>query len=483
MSAAVKAPPENPREVQRESPEETFRELWDEAPCGYISTRTNGEIVLANRTLLNWLGLDGEALSGKRFQSLLTVPGALLYETHVAPLLGLRGFVSEIALDLRGADGTLLPVLVSAIVKKDAAGNPSRFRIMILNAPRRREYERELLRARTQAEEAAEQLRILGELAERKVAEQDTLLSAVARMAAGDLKTPVRMEAQSSLAKLADGLDQMRRDILDQMHKMHERNLEVQQLNRELRRQIEQRSRLWVESMESAMAPAHESADEHIPVELQPVLPTGRLLAERYRVAEILGQGGMGTVYEVERLMDGRRFAAKVLGVKPNYQTMARFAREAQLLARMHHPNLIDIVDVDVTDDQVAYIVMELVRGKSLAELPERYGDRDFMLPVLAQIVEALAAVHGAGAVHRDLKPGTIPIERSRPVIEPQRCGVLAATDGGSGVDSADQLREQIAVCCAFRLGRRLFFLTAAKSHSDFRAFMHWHRSCHCLRS
>lgn len=416
MSAAAEAPFGRSLERQAESPEETFRELWDDAPCGYVSTRTNGEIVLCNRTLLGWLGLHGEDLSGRRFQSLLTVPGALLYETHVAPLLGLRGFISEIALDLRGADGTLLPVLVSAIVKKDASGNPSRFRIMILNAPRRREYERELLRARTQAEEAAEQLRILGELAERKVAEQDMLLSAVGRMAAGDLQTPVSMEAASSLARLAEGLDQMRRDILDQMHKMHERNLEVQQLNRELRRQIEQRSRLMVESMESAMDPAHESADEHIPVELQPVLPTGRLLAGRYRVEAILGQGGMGTVYEVERLMDCRRFAAKVLGVKPNYQTMARFAREAQLLARMHHPNLIDIVDVDVTDDQVAYIVMELVRGKSLAELPERYGDRDFMLPVLAQIVEALAAVHGAGAVHRDLKPGTVPAERRRPL-------------------------------------------------------------------
>lgn len=411
--------------------------LFEDAPCGYLVTRPEGEILQVNRTLLAWLGRGAdEGLVGQRLQSLLTVPGVLLYETHVAPLLGLRGFVSEIALDLRCRDGSLLPVLLTANTQREGAGAPALFRIAVLSAPRRREYERELVRARTQAEESAEQLHLLRELAERKVAEQDVLLRAVARLAAGDLQTPVTAEAESSLARLAEGLEQMRRDLLDQIRRMDERNAEVQQLNRELRRQIEQRSRLLAESMEPAMGASAESPARHEPSEVQPVLPRGRLLADRYRVESIVGQGGMGTVYEVERLGDGRRFAAKVLGVKPNYQTMSRFAREAQLLARMQHPNLVGIVDVDITDDQVAYLVMELVRGSSLAELSARYGDREFMLPVLLQIANALEAVHGAGAVHRDLKPGNVLI--AEPGAHAERG---EGAEVGNGADGAPTVK------------------------------------------
>lgn len=116
----------------------------------------------------------------------------------------------------------------------------------------------------------------------------------------------------------------------------------------------------------------------------------------------------MGTVYEVERVSDGRHFAAKVLSVKPSYLAMARFAREAQLLARLQHPNLIAIVDVDISTDRLAYLVMEQVDGQSLEELHARYGERELMLSVLFQVAEALAAVHAAGVVHRDLKPGNV---------------------------------------------------------------------------
>ncbi|MFO0579115.1 MAG: protein kinase [Polyangia bacterium] len=411
---------------------ESYETLYEEDACGRLSVLPRGEIVRINRTLLGWIGYSKEEALGRRFSSLLTVASALLYETHCAPLLGLRGFLSEIALELKTRDGAPLSVLLSAVARRDASGAPSLIRISVMSAPTRRQYERELLRAREEAEDAAEQLRALRDLAERKVAEQDVLLSSVRRMASGDLMTPVPVDEGSGLAVLAGALERMRHDVLRTIRQMDERNAEVLQLNRELRRQIEQRSRLLIESIEVIGAGkmdgtlAEQGSGE---VELQPILALGTHLAGRYRIEGILGQGGMGTVYEVLRLEDGRRYAAKVLGVKPNYQAVHRFAREAQLLARLHHPNLIGIIDIDITEDRVAFIVMELVRGKSLADLSARYGETDFMLQVLLQVAEALAAVHRAGVVHRDLKPANVLI-----ALDTERGGAPAVKLADFGV-------------------------------------------------
>ena len=393
--------------------EETFEDLYEEAPCGYVSVLPYGEIVRVNRTLLSWTGYTAEELyAGKRFPTLLTAPGALLYESYCVPLLRTRGSIGEVALDLLCRDGTRQPVLFSAVALKDSAGDPRLFRVVILNAPKRREYERELLQARSQAEEAADQLRIQREAAERKVAEQDSLLQAMGRMADGDLETPILIEPESGLVSLARGLDRMRRNILSQIREMKERNDEIRRLDTELLHQIEQRSRVLLEAMQAAMDNG-ASLKESSSAEGPQLLVAGTVLANRYRVEGILGRGAMGIVYEVERLSDGRRFAAKVLSVRPDHRAIARFAREALLLARLQHPNLISIVDLDVTPDRVAYMVMELVHGQSLAELRSRFRDREFMLPVLHQIADALTAVHAAGIVHRDLKPANVLISVS----------------------------------------------------------------------
>ena len=386
---------------------EILRELYEDAPCGYLTVLLDGTIVRANRTLLSWTG-HGEH---RRFQSLLSKPGALMFETYCVPLLRLQGFVNEVALDLVDRGGNLMPVLLCATVQRDAAGEIVHLRVVIFNAPRRREYERELVRMRKAAEDATEQVQIQRALLERKVVEQSTLLHSVGRMAGGDLETPITIEITSSLLPLASELERLRRDIVWQLQALKERNAEIQQLNRELRHQIEQRSLLLAET--AVVRAAHPSA------EAPGLLPSGTILAERYRLANILGQGGMATVYEVERLSDGRRYAAKVLSVRPSYQALARFAREAQFLARLQHPNLINIIDTDVTEDRVAYIIMELARGKSLAEYSARHGELDFVLPVLSQVAEALTAVHAADVVHRDLKPSNV---------------LIIDGDGGSGV-------------------------------------------------
>ena len=417
FSAAGRAPKPT-RAQDPDSSSMAVEDLYEDAPCGHLSLRADGEILRANRTLLSWTGYSAEELSGgKHFIDLLTAPGALLYETYCLPLLRSRGSLAEVALDLLCHDGTRLPILLSAGARVDASG-ASWFQIVIMNAPKRREYERELLSARTRAEEAAEELRIQRAIAERKMAEQDALLQAVGHMAAGDLETPIPIEASSELSSLALGLEGMRREILSQIRDMKERNIEILHLNAELRHQIEQRSRHLLDSMQSAMrddpAEVGDASSEAITT-----LPRGTILANRYRIDAVLGRGAMGTVYEVERISDGRRYAAKVLSARPDSRAMARFAREALLLARLQHPNLIAIVDLDITTERMPYLVMELVHGKSLAELRHRYGDADFMLPVLGQIADALTTVHSAGIVHRDLKPANVLISVSSGGLPP----------------------------------------------------------------
>ena len=127
---------------------ETAEELYEEAPCGYLTTRPDGTIVRVNGTFLRWTGHTREALVGRRFQDLLTGGGRIYHETHYAPLLRMQGRVREIALDIVRADGSRLPALVNATLKLDAAGEPRLVRTTVFDATDRQRYERELLAAR-----------------------------------------------------------------------------------------------------------------------------------------------------------------------------------------------------------------------------------------------------------------------------------------------------------------------------------------------
>ncbi|MDT7668009.1 MAG: phosphoserine phosphatase RsbU/P, partial [Pseudonocardiales bacterium] len=91
--------------------EDSAEDLYEHAPCGYLSTLLDGRIAKINATLLGWLGYSRETLVGhRRFSDLLTVGGRLYHETHFAPLLRMQGEVSGVALELRTADGGRLPV-------------------------------------------------------------------------------------------------------------------------------------------------------------------------------------------------------------------------------------------------------------------------------------------------------------------------------------------------------------------------------------
>lgn len=138
------------------------------------------------------------------------------------------------------------------------------------------------------------------------------------------------------------------------------------------------------------------------------MLSAGARFHTRYRVHAVLGEGGMGAVYEVERLTDGKHLALKVVRGHASSENASRFAREAEIGARIQHPNVVSIVDVGI-DDGAPFLVMELVAGgRSLESERARFGDVQWGTSVLRQVAEGLVALHDAGVVHRDLKPGNV---------------------------------------------------------------------------
>ncbi|MFF1411927.1 PP2C family protein-serine/threonine phosphatase [Streptomyces sp. NPDC058289] len=138
--------------------EDSTEELYDQAPCGYLSTLMDGTIAKINATLLDWLGLDRAQVVGRmRFTDLLTVGGKLYHETHFAPMLQMQGEISGIALEIKAAGKQRMPVLVTSKVKTSEDGKPMLVRTSVFDARDRRAYETELLRSRQAAEEARRQ--------------------------------------------------------------------------------------------------------------------------------------------------------------------------------------------------------------------------------------------------------------------------------------------------------------------------------------
>ncbi|MDP9441894.1 MAG: PAS domain-containing protein, partial [Actinomycetota bacterium] len=141
--------------------EDDPEELYENAPCAYLSTQPDGTIVKVNATFLRWTGYDRHALLGRRFQDLLAPGDRIFYETHFAPLLRMQGQVREIAVEVVCQSGVRLPVLANSVLKHDAAGAPVAVRTVVFDATERRAYEQELLGARQRAEESEARARAL----------------------------------------------------------------------------------------------------------------------------------------------------------------------------------------------------------------------------------------------------------------------------------------------------------------------------------
>jgi PAS domain S-box-containing protein len=147
---------------QRNFFDEGAEDLFENAPCGYLSAAPDGTLIRVNATFLRWTGYRREDLIGvKRFQDLLSVGGCIYHETHYAPLLLLQGSVREIAVEIVGANGDRLPVLVYSVMLRDSDGAPRVVRTTIVDATERKLYERELLAARDRERVARERTECL----------------------------------------------------------------------------------------------------------------------------------------------------------------------------------------------------------------------------------------------------------------------------------------------------------------------------------
>lgn len=128
---------------------------YDNAPCGYLTTSLQGLVTAANATFWDLTSYTPAEVIGQRtFAELLSPGGKIYHETHYDPMLHMYGRVREVAFDLVRPDGTRLPVLVNAVLEHDVAGAPTCVRIVVFDATHRREYERELLRAKDRAEQS-----------------------------------------------------------------------------------------------------------------------------------------------------------------------------------------------------------------------------------------------------------------------------------------------------------------------------------------
>ncbi len=200
--------------------------------------------------------------------------------------------------------------------------------------------------------------------------------------------------------------------LQEKVRELQQKSSELRSVNDELMRQIDQRSRRLLDALLARI-----DADRSDPTSALGPISSGSLLSDAYRVVRPIGAGGFGTVYEVERLPDGQHLAAKVVSSDASRDALLRFGREAQLLSRLHHENLVSIYDVDVTPDGRLFIIMELVEGLTLRQLRQRYGDTRWALPILQQIAAGLSAIHERGIVHRDLKPANILLSGGEPSL------------------------------------------------------------------
>ncbi|MFO0578453.1 MAG: serine/threonine-protein kinase [Polyangia bacterium] len=145
------------------------------------------------------------------------------------------------------------------------------------------------------------------------------------------------------------------------------------------------------------------------------MFPEGHRLGA-YRIVRMIGEGGMGAVYEARHETLERRVALKTLrpDYARNHEAVARFFNEAKVLSRLEHPCIVQVSDFGQTEDDVLYLVMEFLRGEPLSRRLRKLAEQNQRLPVPValqmawQIADVLSVAHSQGIVHRDLKPDNL---------------------------------------------------------------------------
>ncbi|MBM4363955.1 MAG: serine/threonine protein kinase, partial [Deltaproteobacteria bacterium] len=147
-------------------------------------------------------------------------------------------------------------------------------------------------------------------------------------------------------------------------------------------------------------------------------LQLGQVLDGKYRIVRVIGEGGMGAVYEGENTRIRRRVAIKLLhaGVASNTEMVQRFEREAQVAGTVGNDHILEILDLGSLPSGERYMVMEFLDGETLTDRIQSLGKLlpGQAVPLLRQVLRGLAAAHAAGIVHRDLKPDNVFILREK---------------------------------------------------------------------
>ncbi len=165
---------------------------------------------------------------------------------------------------------------------------------------------------------------------------------------------------------------------------------------------------------------SHPKTWSHCPTTGKPLTTgpalVGRVVGDRYRILGLIGEGGMGAVYEAEHLAVGRRVALKRLHpeLATDVHAVSRFQREARAAGASGHEHVVDFLDLGFADDGAPYLVMELLAGESLATRLERVRQLapQHAAAIAGQVLSALEAVHALDVIHRDLKPDNIFLTR-----------------------------------------------------------------------
>ena len=153
--------------------------------------------------------------------------------------------------------------------------------------------------------------------------------------------------------------------------------------------------------------------EQHVP-DPDPVLEAGKLVGDRYRIVRLMGEGGMGRVYEVEHTFLGRRCALKLLrkDALAQPENVQRFQQEAMAATKIGHASIVEVIDFATLPDGQVFMVMEMLSGESLESWMSRPGNLAEVLPRLVDVADGLDAAHRAGVIHRDIKPANIFLAR-----------------------------------------------------------------------
>ncbi|MGW0161323.1 SpoIIE family protein phosphatase [Mycobacterium sp. NPDC003323] len=144
-------------------------DFWDNSPAGHLILTSDGRIITTNDTFAGWLGYSHESLQEKSIADLLTVGGRIHYETHFVPMLRMTGTLTGVTVDMVAADGTRLPMFLTANVRPASADAPEMWRVTAVDATDRRVYEGELLEQRRRAEQERERVRSFADTLRRSL--------------------------------------------------------------------------------------------------------------------------------------------------------------------------------------------------------------------------------------------------------------------------------------------------------------------------